>query len=133
MKLLYLLIFLFVLSLYSFLEATSFDQKNGCNFFGATEPHPIIKHLEEYRAAHQLIEIDTSTRYILKEVGSHFLVDSLDLTPRQKKTLKELLSRRLLCEEALACEIIPALYLEKLLDSLPKELKKFPLTQAYIN
>lgn len=76
-------------------------------------------------------EIDSDSRYFLKEAGIHYVVEHMALDRQQKDELKTALSRRICLEEALANEIIPAKYLSSIVDNMPDDIKQIEFVKTY--
>jgi len=92
----------------------------------------LVAHLREYRENRSIEEVDLQTRYLLKEVGTHYIVNYMKLSDEEKTELKRKLSERICLEQALTTQQIPSRYLHPILVNLPPELKENDLVQQHL-
>ncbi|MBS3122596.1 hypothetical protein J4434_06975 [Candidatus Woesearchaeota archaeon] len=76
-------------------------------------------------------EIDSESRYFLKEAGIHYVIEHMRFSDKEKQVLKTTLSRRICLEEALANETIPVKYLSSIIVELPDDIKQMEFVKTY--
>tara|TARA_Y100000310_G_scaffold172609_1_gene172716 strand:- start:2189 stop:2740 length:552 start_codon:yes stop_codon:yes gene_type:complete len=90
------------------------------------------QHLQEDWRKKGYTTLDEYSRYLQKEVGSHYIIDHMLLDETEKDILKVVHSERICLEQALACSMIPSAYINRLLLTLPEEVQKMKDVQSFI-
>ena len=91
-----------------------------------------MEHLHNYWDANGIQAVDLETRYKLKEVGSHYIIDHMELSSTEKTRLKTTMSNRICAEQALETQLIPTRYLYQLLLLFPDRSKKMVLIELHL-
>lgn len=93
----------------------------------------VVEHMRQYMTKHRIDDLNSESRYFVKNAGMEFVVDRIGLNPQEVEILKRALSERICLEEALANLLIPTRYLYKALLGLPDDAKSTEIVGLHLS
>ena len=90
-------------------------------------------HMQKYWKEMGFKEMDSESRYFMKEAGAHYVIDNMDLSSKEKEELKRTISARICLEQALKNCIIPSEYLSQALAALPEKIQNIDFIKGLMN